>query len=71
MMHYLYIEANNGDVSDIIAVCSDHCARRYADLNGIEYRGWNGCHELEFAMLCEYCDTIMPGTEGVQLTIYY
>ncbi|KKK84661.1 hypothetical protein LCGC14_2781130 [marine sediment metagenome] len=63
-MHYLCIEADNGDLVDLIALCSDFCARRYALLTGVPYHGWNGCHELEFTQPCEQCGTTMMGIQA-------
>lgn len=59
-MHQHYIEDSRGDLIDAIPLCSDACNRDYA---GENYRGWNGCHEMEFTTYCRNCGVVIPGFE--------
>src|SRR5215510_11626134 len=60
-MHHLVIDDERGDIADIIKLCSDSCARSYAESNGLEYGGWNGANETEFTDYCAQCGTVLPG----------
>ena len=57
-MHEVYIEDRNGELVDVMPVCSDACARESE-----HYAGWSGCHELEFTDWCQNCGVVLPGLE--------
>lgn len=62
MSHYLLItDTATGDLLDLIPFCSDYCHYWYCHENGIEYEGWNGCHESEFDQQCAECGTLIKG----------
>jgi hypothetical protein len=61
MAHYLEIEDSKGDLVDVLVFCTDFCHEAYARQNGLEYKGWNGCHELDFDQNCLYCEDTVHG----------
>lgn len=53
---HLYLHENeSGDVVDATVFCSDWCARSWCAETGHEYRGWNGCHEMDGPQWCASC----------------
>lgn len=60
-MHEHYIEDEDGQLVDAVALCSDACNRDYA---GAAYAGWNGCHEAEFTTYCAQCGVVIPGEDS-------
>ena len=63
-LHYVMIDNSEGDLIDAIPVCSESCARQYCSDNGLDYDGFNGCHELEFDDYCGSCNSVIVGIEG-------
>jgi hypothetical protein len=61
MAHYYEVNDSRGDLIDLIVFCSDWCHRNHCEQNGLEYGGWNGCHELEFTDKCAYCESKVYG----------
>ena len=61
MAHYHFIEDDKGDLVDVLTFCSDGCHQTYCLRYNTDYRGWNGCHELEFSTPCAYCGEIVAG----------
>lgn len=61
MTHQHYQLDRNGDIVDINIFCSDFCHESWCKQTDSEYDGWNGCHETEHDVVCEYCDTIVKG----------
>lgn len=57
MAHFLEIDNADGDLLEVKTFCSDFCHQCYCDEHNIEYRGWNGAHELEsdYPEWCERC----------------
>ena len=62
-MHEHYIEDENGELVDVIPLCSDACHRNYA---GSDYAGWSGCHETEFTTYCAQCGVVIPGQDACE-----
>jgi hypothetical protein len=61
-MHYHHVEDDGGDVVDLVPFCCDSCHRDYCRENGLEYGGWNGCHEgSDSAEFCANCGTYAGG----------
>jgi len=58
MAHAVETIDSNGEVVDVVFLCSDACHREYA---GADYRGWYGCIELEFTDYCAQCGVVLPG----------
>ena len=48
-------EDERGDVVDASTFCGDWCHRQFLRLRGIEYGGWNGCHEMDAPQYCDHC----------------
>jgi len=46
-----------------VPFCSDGCHYWYCRENGLEYEGWNGCHEHPYADECRECGTLIQGVE--------
>ena len=63
MSHFLYVEDNNGELVDVLNVCSDSCARQLAKRENIPYDGWNGAHEVEFTTWCLNCGVVIGGID--------
>lgn len=63
-MHKLYIEDDNGELIDVVNLCSDSCHRTYCTRIGMTYLGWNGAHELETTDYCANCGVVLPGFNG-------
>lgn len=61
MAHYYEVDDANGDLIDLVVLCSDYCHQSYCRDNGKEYGGWNGCHEQEFSTTCQYCGAEIQG----------
>ena len=55
------VEDEAGELVDVIPFCSDYCHRGYCAREGVEYNGWNGCHETEQDEVCAYCDEVIEG----------
>jgi len=60
MAHMHMIEDDSGDVVDGEYFCSDYC---HQEAVGDQYRGWNGCVELDYTQTCENigCNNILNG----------
>lgn len=58
-MHYVEILDEAGlDLVDAVPACGESCAMAYCEQHGIEYAGWNGCHEgADYPEYCGYCGT--------------
>lgn len=54
-MHVHRIENEHGDLVDLVPFCSDHCHFQWCQDEGVEYEGWDGCHEVEYLEFCECC----------------
>ena len=52
-MHAHYVNAPNGDRTDVIPLCSDSCHREYDAKHKLDYEGWNGTQEGSDSN--EYC----------------
>mgnify|MGYP003627665358 FL=1 len=63
-MHLHLIEDANGQLVDVVELCSDSCHQYYCDSHDLEYRGWYGCCEAEFNTTCEECGDLIEGVEG-------
>ena len=63
-MHYVMIDNSEGDLIEAIPVCSESCGRQYCSDIGLDYGGFNGCHELEFDGLCGSCNSVIVGVSG-------
>ena len=62
-MHYLYDVI--GGVVEFVPFCSDACLRDYCAERGIEYDGWNGCHDGgDYRHYCAQCGTYAGGGTG-------
>ena len=61
--HYHELDDDQGDLVDLVTLCSDWCHRCWCDGNDAIYGGWNGCHELEFQDSCAQCGVVIPGVE--------
>jgi len=64
MAHKHDVDGPDGDILDRAYFCSDYCHKEWCDTKGIEYAGWDGCHELEFDAACDQCEKTLPGVEG-------
>ena len=64
MAHYHEVNAESGDLIDLIVFCSDNCHWSYCHDNDLDYAGWNGCHELEFSEYCAQCCDSIAGVNG-------
>lgn len=62
-MHQHYIEDEDGQLIDVVSLCSDACHRDYA---GEDCAGWNGCHEAEFTTFCAQCGVVIPGQDATE-----
>lgn len=64
-MHYHYIEDDNGELTDLVPLCSDSCHRDYCQqTDGNYYLGWNGAHEgSEGTEFCALCGVVAGGLE--------
>lgn len=62
MAHYYEHEDKNGDLIDLTAFCSDWCHQNWCRRNGMEYQGWNGCHESPYDYTCAECEQECEGT---------
>jgi hypothetical protein len=61
-MHFHFVEDDNGELIDVIDLCSDFCNQAYCQANpGNVYTGWNGCHEIEFDSVCAECGDKIEG----------
>lgn len=62
-VHQHLIEDDDGDVVDVVELCTDWCHREWCAQHGAEYDGWNGCHEVQVEhgtpMLCAHCGSDM------------
>jgi hypothetical protein len=64
MSHYYFItDTLTGDLLDALPFCSDYCHYWYCHQNGLEYEGWNGCHEHPYDDECRECGTLIKGLE--------
>lgn len=63
MAHYYYINDLEGQLVDLVPLCSDTCHRSYCGANSLTYEGWNGCHELPTGQLCAQCGDYIHGAE--------
>ena len=63
-MHLHLIEDQEGQLVDVVELCSDECHQLYCDHYDLEYRGWNGCEEAEWNTKCEECGDFIQGVEG-------
>lgn len=53
--HYIH-EDVNGDVIDAEVFCSDSCHYSWClESVSFEYKGWNGCHEINAPQWCVQC----------------
>lgn len=57
--HYRTLEDKQGDLIDLIPFCGDACHRDYCLEHGLEYQGWNGCHETSYDQICAKCRYII------------
>lgn len=70
MAHLHFIEDTAGDVVDAIYFCSDYCHKDYCHAQGIEYGGWNGCHEIhENPQWCESCGNALGYYDPIGLWV--
>jgi len=66
MTHYLEVnDSATGDLLDLVPFCSDYCHYWYCHTNGVEYQGWNGCHEHPHDDKCAECGVVIPGVESL------
>ena len=59
MAHLHLIEEPNGDVVDYLVFCSDYCHKMHV----LNYKGWNGCHEISTTQPCEHCQATVNGLD--------
>jgi hypothetical protein len=64
MSHEIQIDDANGELIDIVNVCTDSCNRTYCVRVELTYQGWSGCHELEHTDYCANCGVVLPGFAG-------
>lgn len=55
-MHEYLITGPDGDVLDVLPMCSDACHRAYAR---DDYNGWNGAHQTEHTTFCASCGVVI------------
>jgi hypothetical protein len=55
-MHLHFIDDLDGNIIDVMEFCSDFC---HQDALGVEYQGWNGCHEMQHDTTCQNCGEIL------------
>jgi hypothetical protein len=51
MAHFIDLEDTQGDIIDREYYCSNSCAETSPN-----YKGWNGCHELDTPEVCQNCE---------------
>ena len=59
-MHIHFIEDKNGDTIDANFYCSSYCHELKEEDN---YKGWNGCHEIDHDTPCNNCNKTIKGIE--------
>lgn len=55
--HIHPIEAENGDLVDIVTFCSDWCHQQWCRDTGTAYEGWYGCMEMQSPSICASCES--------------
>ena len=64
MAHEFNIEDSNGDLVDVVAFDCDSCHQAWCRETGNEYKGWNGCHEIQTSTVCAYCNEFVAGIDS-------
>jgi hypothetical protein len=55
-MHYCQVEDSHGELVELVPLCSDTCHRDYCERHGLDYAGWDGCHEgSDYPEWCAAC----------------
>ena len=57
MAHAIIIEDSQGELVDVVAYCSDSCAK-----TSEHYAGWYGCYEPSFSTECPNCNQFIRGS---------
>lgn len=66
MTHYYEHNDINGDIVDITPFCSDWCHQQWCAENGMNYEGWNGCHEQPYDTECAHCEEQILGVYALE-----
>ncbi len=61
-MHYHLIEDKDGQLVDLVPLCSDACHRGWCETHGVPYTGWNGAQEGgDSVEYCANCGVVAGG----------